>query len=59
MHQQRVLIGAALLAQSFKAQSPIPQVGSSNPHHCIVFEHMQADDKTVDSEAYRVTGNAT
>ena len=40
---------AASLAQSFKAQSPMLQVGSSNPHQCIVFEHMQAGDKNADS----------
>ena len=40
---------AASLAQSFKAPFPITQVGSSNPHQCIVFEHMQAGDKNADS----------
>ena len=33
---------AASLAQSFKALFPIPLVGSSNPYHRIVFEHMQS-----------------
>ena len=40
---------AASSDQSFKAPFPIPEVGSSNPHQCIVFEHMQADVKTADS----------
>ena len=32
----------ATLAQSFKAPFLIAQVDSSNPHHCIVHEHMQS-----------------
>ena len=37
------------LAQSFKAPFPISEVGISNPHQCIVFEHMHACDKNADS----------
>ena len=43
------LTSVASLAQSFKAPSPIPEVGSLIPHQCIACEHMQAGDKTVDS----------
>ena len=50
---------AASLAQLFNAPSPIPQVGSSNPHQCIVFDHMQAGDKNADSAWLRsVYGDA-
>ena len=31
----------ASLAQSFKVPFPIPELDSRNPHHCIVFAHIQ------------------
>ena len=40
---------AASFARSFQAPSPIPQIASSNPHLCIMFEQIQAGDKTADS----------
>ena len=71
--KKKYTVASASLAQSFKAPCPIPEVGSSNPHQCVVFKHknvasaglrsVYADaEETMRSvcvAAYRVTGEAT